>query len=99
MWQTVISFDNRWLENNGLYNSETKLLDENRLQGITRSAFQKMLEKENLQNAVWSAAIHYNTDNIHVHIATVDPEPMRESKEYVQYKNVTVDGKKVKEKL
>ena len=36
-----------------------------------------MLEKENLQNSVWSGAIHYNTDNIHIHVATVEPSPLR----------------------
>ena len=67
MWQTVISFDNRWLEKNGLYSAKDEVLDEERLKGITKSAVHKMLEKEGLQNAVWSAAIHYNTDNIHIH--------------------------------
>ncbi len=96
MWQTVISFDNRWLENNGLYDSGLQSLDERRIQNITRSAVRKMLEKEGLQNAVWSAAIHYNTDNIHVHIATVEPEPMREQKLYVQYDTREDEGETVK---
>lgn len=99
MWQTVISFDNKWLEKNGLYSSKDKVLDEERLKGITRSAIHKMLEKEGLENAVWSAAIHYNTDNIHVHVATVEPEPMREKKKYIQYKNREVNGKTVKEPI
>lgn len=96
MWQTVISFDNRWLENNGLYNSKDGILDERRLRSITRSAVQKMLEKEGLQDAVWSAAIHYNTDNIHVHIATVEPEPVREKKMYIQYDTREENGGTVK---
>lgn len=37
-----------------------------------------MLEKEGLDLAVWTASIHYNTDNIHVHVATVEPYPLRE---------------------
>lgn len=96
MWQTVISFDNRWLENNGLYNSKDGILDERRLRSITRSAVRKMLEKEGLQDAVWSAAIHYNTDNIHVHIATVEPEPVREKKMYIQYDTREENGGTVK---
>lgn len=80
MWQTVISFDNRWLEKNGLYNSETQILDEKSIKSIARNAVNKMLESEGLEHAVWSGAIHYNTDNIHVHIAAVEPEPMREKK-------------------
>lgn len=96
MWQTVISFDNRWLEQNGLYRSEENLLDEDRIKEVSRGAVEKMLKAEGLENAVWSAAIHYNTGNIHVHIATVEPEPMRETKEYIQYREETIDGKKVK---
>lgn len=99
MWQTVISFDNRWLEENGLYDSESKLLDEKKLREITRNAIGKMLRNEHLEQAMWSAAIHYNTDNIHVHIATVEPEPMRQMKSYIQYHIVDRDGVKVKEPM
>lgn len=99
MWQTVISFDNRWLAKNGLYRQEEQMLDEDRLKGIVRSAVRKMLKAEKLENAVWSAAIHFNTDNIHVHVATVEPDPMREKREYIQYEEKMVDGKKVKEPI
>ena len=96
MWQTVISFDNRWLANNGLYNLETGVLDERRLKAATRKSVNKMLHNEGMDNAVWSAAFHYNTGNIHVHIATVEPVPMREQKSYIQYDEVIKDGKKIK---
>lgn len=96
MWQTVISFDNHWLEKNGLYITETGMLDEERLKAITKSAIHKMLDKEGLGNAVWSAAIHYNTDNIHIHIATVEPEPIREKRDYVQYNYEKRNGRMVK---
>ena len=99
MWQTVISFDNRWLEKNGLYDSETQILDEQSIKSIARNAVNKMLESEGLEHAVWSGAIHYNTDNIHVHIAAVEPEPMREKKEYIQYQYRNVDGKKIREPM
>lgn len=99
MWQTVISFDNRWLEENGLYQSKDRVLDEERLKGITRSAVRKMLEKEGLQNAVWSAAVHYNTDNIHIHIASVEPHPMREKKAYIQYEEKMVNGRMRKQPI
>lgn len=78
MWQTVISFDNRWLEENGLYDSATNLLDENKIKELTINAIHRMLANEGLQEAVWSAAIHYNTDNVHVHVATVEENPCRE---------------------
>ena len=78
MWQTVISFDNRWLEENGLYDSTTNMLDENKVKELTINAMHRMLANEELQEAVWSAAIHYNTDNVHVHVATVEENPHRE---------------------
>lgn len=95
MWQTVISFDNRWLAENGLYRKEDNILDEKALKDVARNAIGKMLKAEKLENAVWSAAIHFNTDNIHIHVATVEPEPMREKKTYIQYeKGVTNDTRK-----
>lgn len=78
MWQTVISFDNQWLENNGLYDQKNGMLDEQKLKEVTRLAVNRMMKSEGLDHAVWSAAIHYNTDNIHVHVATVEPFPIRE---------------------
>lgn len=78
MWQTVISFDNRWLENNALYDSGRKIVDEAKLKEVTRLAINRLLKSEGLEHAVWSAGIHYNTDNIHIHVAAVEPYPMRE---------------------
>lgn len=98
MWQTVISFDHSWLQENGIL-EENGRLDERALKDITRHAVGKMLRNEGLENAVWSASIHRNTDNIHVHIATVEPEPMREMKEYVQYRNVEKDGNWIREPI
>ncbi len=85
MWQTVISFDNRYLEELGIYDSKNLSLDENRLMIATRKGVASMLAKEGLENAVWTASVHYNTDNIHIHIATVEPVPMRSKKQYIQY--------------
>ena len=53
-------------------------LDEARIRGMTRIFMKTLLEKEGLHLASWTAAVHYNTDNIHVHIAIVDPESERE---------------------
>lgn len=76
LWQDVVSFDNRWLEKNGLYDSTTHTVNEEELQEAIRSGVQAMLAAEKLENsAVWYASIHYNTDNIHVHIASVEPNP------------------------
>ncbi|MEH7360878.1 MobP2 family relaxase [Priestia megaterium] len=79
MWQDVITFHNPWLQENGLYDADTHTVDEKKLMEITRQSMKEMLKRERLnESAVWSAAIHYNTGNIHIHIATVEPQPTRE---------------------
>ncbi|GAB1779471.1 MobP2 family relaxase [Priestia megaterium] len=79
MWQDVITFHNPWLQENGLYDAHTHTVDEKKLMEITRQSMKEMLKREGLnKSAVWSAAIHYNTGNIHIHIATVEPQPTRE---------------------
>lgn len=96
MWQTVISFDNRWLKQHGIINEDETLIDEEKLKEVARGGVRRMLEAEGLENAAWSGAIHFNTDNLHIHIATVEPVPMREQKLYVQYDEVYNEGKKYK---
>lgn len=91
MWQTVISFDNAWLEKNGVYDAERQMLDERKIKEVARMAINKLLKEEKLEHAVWSAGIHYNTDNLHIHIATVEPFPMREKMMYDG--NLEVRGK------
>ena len=92
MWQTVVSFDNRWLEEHGLYDAKRDILDERKVKEVITGAVNKMLKNEGLENAVWSAAIHHNTDNIHVHIATVEPMPCRAMKEYQVYNEKIING-------
>lgn len=78
MWQTVVSFDNRFLADHGLYDLKSKQLDQEKLQEAIRHGMSGLLINEGLSNsAIWSASIHLNTDNIHVHIAFVEPEPTR----------------------
>ncbi|MED1630725.1 MobP2 family relaxase [Bacillus mycoides] len=79
MWQDVISFHNPWLEEQGIYDAKTKTLDEKKLMDVTRLAMKEMQKREGLEkSSTWSAAIHFNTDNIHIHVATVEPFPTRE---------------------
>lgn len=79
MWQDVISFHNPWLEEQGIYDEKTKTLDEKKLMDVTRLAMKEMQKREGLEkSSTWSAAIHFNTDNIHIHVATVEPFPTRE---------------------
>ncbi|MFK4322855.1 hypothetical protein ABH946_005615 [Bacillus sp. RC145] len=79
MWQDVISFHNPWLEKQGIYDEKTRTLDEKKLMDVTRLAMKEMQKREGLEkSSIWSAAIHFNTDNIHIHVATVEPFPTRE---------------------
>lgn len=79
MWQDVISFHNPWLEKQGIYDEKTRTLDEKKLMDVTRLAMKEMQKREGLEkSSIWSATIHFNTDNIHIHVATVEPFPTRE---------------------
>lgn len=76
LYQDVISFDNAWLQEHGIYDGKTKDVDEKKLKSITRFAMIEMKENSGLgSNVVWSGAIHHNTENIHIHIATVNLSP------------------------
>ena len=59
MWQTVLSFDNRWLAEQGIYDLKAQTMDEKKICEATRKAVSKMLKSEGLENAVWSAAIDF----------------------------------------
>lgn len=72
MWQTVISFDNSWLQEQGLYDPGAGTLDEKKVKDAARKAMCEMMKREGMEQALWTGAIHYNTDNIHVHVAVVD---------------------------
>ena len=78
MWQTVISFDNRFLAKQGIYIPATGQLDEKLLRECTRNMMENALKREGIsESTIWSASIHYNTDNIHIHVAAVEPIPTR----------------------
>ena len=70
LWQDVFSFNNEWLEKQGLYDSKTRILDEEKIQIAVRNAMYA-LEKKSDKKYFWSSSIHYNTDNIHVHVGSV----------------------------
>lgn len=79
MWKDVISFDNEALKISGIYDPETMYLDEQKIRQATRKTMQKFEQKEGLNNnLVWASSIHYNTDNIHVHVAAVENDITRE---------------------
>lgn len=78
MWQDVISFDNAWLAENGFYNPETGWLNKGALHQAVHEGMRTMMHAEGLEvSGVWTGSIHYNTDNVHVHVAMAEPDPTR----------------------
>lgn len=79
MWQDVVSFDNDYLEKVGVLNKKTGELNEDVLRIATKKMMNVFEEKMNppLYEPYWTASIHRNTDNIHIHIATVEAENHR----------------------
>ncbi|MDQ0149633.1 MobP2 family relaxase [Eubacterium multiforme] len=77
LWQDVFSFDNEWLEKQGLYDSKTKVLDEEKIQIAVRKAMDT-LEKKSGKKYFWSSSIHYNTKHIHVHVGSVQLDKVDE---------------------
>ncbi|MGX7092828.1 MobP2 family relaxase [Hutsoniella sourekii] len=86
LWQLVYSFDNEFLKENGfLLNNGT--LNDTAIKNATRKSMSHLLEKEQFNDTtVWTAAIHYNTDNIHVHVALVEEVSSREKIKKGRYK-------------
>ncbi|SOC45126.1 MobP2 family relaxase [Salinicoccus kekensis] len=81
LWQDVYSFDNTFLEEYGLYNSRTNELDSKALIQSARDSMNSFKRSAKINNLVWTGAIHRNTDNIHIHVASVnmDEKVERES--------------------
>ena len=93
MWQTVISFDNLWLKEHGMYDDKIGLVDEKKMIASVRGSVNAMLKAEGLEGAVWAADIHHNTGNIHIHVATVELNPTREKRQFIQYEKIKENGK------
>ncbi|WP_178982550.1 MobP2 family relaxase [Enterococcus avium] len=96
MWQDVVSFDTNWLTEVGLYDAKNDQLNEPKIMNAIRVAMNEQLNAEKLKNsAVWTAAIHYNElHHIHVHIATVEPEPTREYGTFTKKDGTTYEARK-----
>ncbi|RBP59328.1 hypothetical protein DES36_11953 [Alkalibaculum bacchi] len=71
-YQDVISFDREFLEKEGIYNSKTNELDEEKIQYASRQMMKQMFKDENIENGYWFASIHRNTKHIHIHYGTVE---------------------------
>ena len=83
LWQTVFSFDNQDLISEGLYNPKTGYLNEQAVRESTRVAMTEWVAQTGMgESMAWTAAIHFNTDNIHVHIGLVERFPTRPEMEF-----------------
>lgn len=91
MWQTVFSFDNDFLKELGLYKiGEHGFLDEAALRDATRRGMDTLINEQGLgSTGKWAAAIHYDTDNIHIHTMLVSTDPAKVLKQ-MTYKNHSV---------
>lgn len=79
LWQGVISFDNEFLAQEGLYDKATGHVDQQAIKNVIREAMPKVIQKEGLSDsAFWWGNIHLNTDNIHVHIGLSEINSNRE---------------------
>ena len=72
LWQIVYSFDNDFLRENNLLSPEG-LLNEAKIREAIRKSVDTIKDKEKMNDSlIWTGAIHYNTDNIHIHVAMAE---------------------------
>ena len=78
LWQIVYSFDNDFLREHNLLTPEG-LLNEAKVRDAIRKSVDTIKKKEKMNDSlVWTGAIHYNTDNIHIHVAMAEEKSSRE---------------------
>ncbi|MCI7677666.1 MAG: relaxase MobL [Streptococcus orisratti] len=79
LWQGVISFDNAFLAEQGLYDVATGQVDQKAIKAAMRDMMPTLIQKEGLSDsAFWWGNIHLNTDNIHIHFGLSEVESNRE---------------------
>lgn len=96
----VVSFDNNFLRENGLIIGDR--VDTEKLRSITRKAIANMVdESDKLEkdNCYWTAAIHFNTDNIHIHFQLLEKHRTEDRRVSKQGKGQDSIEKKALERL
>ncbi|MFC3928837.1 MobP2 family relaxase [Streptococcus caprae] len=79
LWQGVISFDNAFLAEQGLYDVATDQVDQKAIKAVMRDMMPTLIQKEGLSDsAFWWGNIHLNTDNIHIHFGLSEVESNRD---------------------
>jgi hypothetical protein len=71
MWDSVISFTDEWLiENKILVDG---VVNDDKIREATKNSMAELIDREKMiGNVYWMGAIHYNTGNLHVHMAMVE---------------------------
>ena len=84
LYQGVISFDNAFLEEYGLIVDDKVAIS--RLKKETRLGVAEMIKASHLDenNVEWTAAIHTNTDNIHIHLALIEKRKVERKKDMIE---------------
>lgn len=93
LWEPVVSFDNDYLIREGILNPKTDELHDDILKDASYNMMKVAQEKENLLNPYWTASIHRNTDNIHIHFALVEE---RNTRKIISYEGKTEPKAKFK---
>ncbi len=79
LWQGVISFDNSFLAEQGLYDVATGQVDQKAIKAAMRDMMPTLIQKEGLSDsAFWWGNIHLNTDNVHIHFGLSEVESNRD---------------------
>ncbi|NKC69079.1 MobP2 family relaxase [Vagococcus fluvialis] len=79
LFQDVVSFDTKFLVEQGVFVPLTKQLDSTKLKQAGRLMMKKYFELENLEETgQWVGAIHYNTEHFHIHFSTTESKNTRD---------------------
>lgn len=82
LFQDVISHDNSFLAELGVYDSKTDTLNEQALIQAGTAMMDELIKKEGLEDtAFWIGSIHRNTKHIHIHFALTEVSNTREYKQ------------------
>lgn len=82
----VISFDNDFLRDNGWIVGNT--IDIAKIKSVARKSIAKLIDEEerfDKDNVYWTAAIHTNTDNVHIHFQLIEKHRLEDRR--ITYKN------------
>lgn len=82
LYRSVISFENDFLRENKIIDENDNIIDNYKLNLAIQSSVIRLQTNSRIKNNdfVWIANFHFNTDNIHCHIAYIDKNEKNMSK-------------------